>query len=226
MSRRQQRSTKKSVTFAPSAKMRLHLHVNQYTQEEKQSYFYQTEDFQSFKADVKRTARMMEKKQKIDDESTWCTRGVERRTMQGAKICTKLRIKAMNSVFKEQMNQFFEDEDANGDSTTSPFECETKSTTNDEKLAAIYTECTRRAVASAAMTGLSDEVVAKEIWREYEMDKVFQKHPTSTSSSSSSVSSFERQKPRKTSSFTKKLMSFKRSPQTFQLRRDVFNSAA
>jgi hypothetical protein len=149
-SEQQETTNKKSVAFAASAKMRLALHVNQYTAEEIQACYYSSEDFRSFKTDVKRTAKMIEFKQKMD-ETVYCTRGVEYKTREGKRIRSKLRSKADAAVFKEQMNQFFLEEE------------EGKNCRDEEKLAAFYSEVVKASVVAAYITGLSDEIVAQEL---------------------------------------------------------------
>jgi hypothetical protein len=186
MSTEQQRSTK-SVTFAETAKVRLTLHINDYSDDEIDACYYSREHFYGFKRDIKRTARMMQMKRKID-ENVFCTRGLESRTHAGNKTRSTKRKASVCSVLMEQMKQFRSEE------------AEGKNCYDDEKIAAMYAPFTRNSTTSAYLTGLSDEMVARE-----------QEQKTLD---------------RPTNNVACQLLKLRSCEGNFQIRREVYNSAA
>jgi hypothetical protein len=154
----------KSVTFAPTASMRLHRHINDYTTEEIQTKYYSRADFREFKRDIKLTLRMMEMKQKMDDISC-CQRGVECLTKQALRIRSKQSKAARFAVVNKELHQFLrtaqEQEEEQGRTASA----------DDEKIAIVYSSVTRESVAAAYHTGLSDEQHAKEESSHYSSTK-------------------------------------------------------
>jgi hypothetical protein len=123
--------------------MRLAIHINEYTEAEIDACYYSCEDFRAFKQDVKRTARMIEMKQKMD-ESVSCARGVESFTKNALKMKSNNRRAASLAVLKEQECQFEETG---------------RICYDDAKIAAIYSDAVRE---SATLTGLADEICIME----------------------------------------------------------------
>ena len=142
-----QPSTSK-VSFAPSATLRLARHLSEYTPEELEASYYSRRDFASFKEDVRRTLRMMEMKQRVDDEQlyssseadnfVYCTRGADAYTRQAIRIKSNTRRAATLAV----MDAF---DDAYHVSSST-------------EVAAAYTSISIASATAAHMVGLSDEL--------------------------------------------------------------------
>mmetsp|Transcript_135911 Transcript_135911/g.202118 ORF Transcript_135911/g.202118 Transcript_135911/m.202118 type:complete len:208 (-) Transcript_135911:19-642(-) len=150
----QHQTSKKSVTFAATASMRLARHITDYTSEEIKAAYYSGEDFREFKREIKRTLRMVDMKKKMDDIS-YCSRGVECLTKQSLAIRSKLREAARFAVLNKELHQFLrvETEEKIGS-------CGGK--IDDERIAVIYAGVSRESATIAYNTGLADEQYAKK----------------------------------------------------------------
>ena len=158
----------KSVSFAGSATMRLALHANDYTRDEIDACYYSQEDFRSFKDDVRRTVRMIEMKQKID-ETACCVRGAECFTKPALKKKSFTRKHARVAVFRELDLQFEEG----------------VTIYDDELIASVYQQHTSECTTSAYVIGLSDEMIAMEPRKELSLERRYT--PTMPSSIASNL---------------------------------------
>jgi hypothetical protein len=141
---RQNQKPTKSVAFANNVLMRLSLHISDYNEQEIQECFYNISEISEFKQDVKRTARMIEKKQDIDDVDV-CRRGAEHMTEEAANIRYQKRRAVVFEVLTEQ---FWAEENPGTPSSS-------------ERIAAKYSKVVRESTASAHVIGLSDERIVK-----------------------------------------------------------------
>jgi hypothetical protein len=142
-------STSKSVSFAPTAMLRLAIHINNYSDDEIEACFYSDSEYFEFKRDVKRTARMVEKKQNIGEVND-SRRGVECLTREALKIKSKNRRHARRAVMSEQLNQLLSEEHDGVD-----FQ-------DDNRIAAAYADTTRESAVMAYLAGLSDEAIVND----------------------------------------------------------------
>mmetsp|Transcript_123180 Transcript_123180/g.184219 ORF Transcript_123180/g.184219 Transcript_123180/m.184219 type:complete len:222 (-) Transcript_123180:50-715(-) len=154
-------TTTKSVTFAATAKMRLALHINQYTEAEIEACYYNGKDFRSFKLDVKRTVRMMEMKVSIDGSNT-CTRGTEGYVREAALMRSKVRRAAQATVLKEQWKQCKNGQEQQQQQQGYQTPNEEPEELDWEKIAAKYAPVSGASAVAAYVMGLSDAEVAKE----------------------------------------------------------------
>jgi hypothetical protein len=151
-------NTKKSVRFAPTAMMRLALHIDNYTDDEIDASFYSDAEYVAFKQDTRRTIRMVEMKQKID-EITVSRRGVESLTRDAVKLKSKHRRHARRVVMTEQeLQQSYDSVSESGCG-----EEESQQQEVDKKIAAACIAVTRESAIMAYLTGLSDEAVVFEL---------------------------------------------------------------
>ena len=122
--------SKKSVSFEPTATMRLALHVNNYTDDEYDACFYSHDDYRFFKSDVKRSVRKFEKKMMINKSQQSnkfsCPRGIESFTREGSAKKTLNRRNAWIAVLSKQAEMKvttpFESEKENNDDVQSVVE--------------------------------------------------------------------------------------------------------
>mmetsp|Transcript_16806 Transcript_16806/g.26128 ORF Transcript_16806/g.26128 Transcript_16806/m.26128 type:complete len:200 (+) Transcript_16806:59-658(+) len=135
----------KSVSFADKVHMRLSLHISEYSEREIRSCFVDSSEIAEFKKDVKRTARMIELNECIDDVEV-CRRGAEHMLEEATNIRYQIRRAAVFEVLTEQ---FWAEENA----------CGTPSSA--ERIAEKYSRMVAHSAASARLIALADEMVVK-----------------------------------------------------------------
>jgi hypothetical protein len=140
---RQNQKPTKSVAFANNVLMSVSLHISDYNEQEIQACFYNISEISEFKQDVKRTARMIETKQDIDDVDV-CRRGAEHMTEEATNIRHQKRRAVVFEVLTEQ---FWAEENPG--------------TPSSERITAKYSKAVRESAASAHVIGLSDEAIVK-----------------------------------------------------------------
>jgi hypothetical protein len=96
---------KKSVSFSESARMKKHIHINDFTQEEIDACWFTESELSQSRQEISYTIDLMTRGEDID-ASKYCTRGLECRTPQGAAIKVQTKIDAWDSVMDEQDRQF------------------------------------------------------------------------------------------------------------------------
>jgi hypothetical protein len=140
--------TTQSVTFSTKAKVRCMLHVNDYTEKQRQAAFYGADDFRAFKKENKQTLHKMEKNQRID-ENEFCVRGLERYLREASKPRNVHKRAAMSAVFAQQ---YMLDED----------EIDDNDMPADESIALVYSSLTGPSTVSAYLMGLADAKAVQE----------------------------------------------------------------
>ena len=99
------------VTFCPTAKMRLTLHINDYTNDEIDASYYSREDYSGFRQDVKSTIDLMDVGAEIknihcnpkqSECSDVCERGADHYTKEAIKTRFSIRRATYSAVFKAQ----------------------------------------------------------------------------------------------------------------------------
>ena len=151
--------------------MRLALHINQYTDEEYDACFYSDVDYHEFKRDVKRTRKMVEMKQRVD-EVHYSLRGIESiisEDVMKAKVMN--RKTATLAVMKEQA--LIQNDSSNSDDNA------------EQRIGTAYTNVNRGSTTSAYLMGLADETFIQEE-RQLEF-KLVQSHVGASSRSISST---------------------------------------
>ena len=147
-------TSSKSVTFAKTASMRLALHVNNYTDDEYDACWFTPEDYQQFKKEIIRTARIMDNSNDRRLPKALCTRGVESKTKEGMKLRYKNVQTAKLAVLGEQMRQRIQSE--NNDNAVDVHD------EQQQQIADLYSKYSESSTSVAYTKGLLDEFVAKE----------------------------------------------------------------
>lgn len=96
---------KKSVSFSESARMKKHIHIKNFTQEEIDACWFTEAELSQSRREIDYTIELMTRGEDID-ASKYCTRGLECCTPQGAATKTQNKIDAWDSVMDEQDKQF------------------------------------------------------------------------------------------------------------------------
>ena len=139
---------KKTVSFSKNAKMKGTLHLDDYTTEEIQATWYARTEMKQIREDVRLTVKLMDEgllSSKDNEDSEYCTRGLECRTSRLSPIKTHNKRIARDVVLDEQDYQQFQ-----------------LMTCDPERLATVYNRVTYQCQVKASMVGLSDEKIAKE----------------------------------------------------------------
>jgi hypothetical protein len=96
---------KKSVSFSESARMKKHIHINNFTQEEIDACWFPEAERSQSRQEIDYTIELMTRGEDID-ASKYCTRGLECRTPQGAATKNQNKVDAWDTVMDEQDRQF------------------------------------------------------------------------------------------------------------------------
>jgi len=96
--------TKTRVSFNPRARIRLVPTVESYSQEETDAYWYSSEDLTMIMNDVCSIVERMERNQPMD-ETTECTRGLEKRTRTSIESRKGERVQMLEAVAREYYMQ-------------------------------------------------------------------------------------------------------------------------
>jgi ribosome-binding protein aMBF1 (putative translation factor) len=132
------------VSFSKRVKVKRTLAIGEYTRDEMESTWYESEELQAMALDVRLTVQMIGKGEELD-EASHCQRGVENRTSLGKETTRSNRRNAVRAVLKAQEHQ------------------RRKGIKNQEELASVYTEYTKWSGLTAQAMGLSDEQVAQKV---------------------------------------------------------------
>jgi hypothetical protein len=106
---------RKEVFFSNQIRIRLTLHVRDYTQEEIEATWFSKTDFENIKADVRFDIGLLhEGTHGAQDTTSFCRRGLECRTKEGMRKRMSNKIIARNAVLDEQDRQWanYETDDA------------------------------------------------------------------------------------------------------------------
>jgi hypothetical protein len=142
-------TTTQSVTFATKVRRNFSLHINDYTEKQRQAAFYNAEDVRAFKKENIRTLRKMEKNQRIDENEFCTSRGLERYLREASKLRNVRRRAAISAVLAQQC-MIQEDETDDNDMPA------------DESIALAYSSFTGSSTVSAYLMGLGDEEAVQE----------------------------------------------------------------
>mmetsp|Transcript_111045 Transcript_111045/g.155896 ORF Transcript_111045/g.155896 Transcript_111045/m.155896 type:complete len:203 (-) Transcript_111045:28-636(-) len=141
---------RKGVSFATNVATYDIIHLAEFSDEERESSWYNRNELRAIKDDAKRMANLSVM---TDDATTdninnadLCLRGLEAKTPSGSRKKRQNRIEARAAVFMEQ-----EVQDDNGFS-------------DPDELADVYFEYTESCQAEAQMIAIRDEKEAKEIY--------------------------------------------------------------
>ena len=135
-------SSKKTVSFASTARIKRILHLKEYSKEELVTTWYQTADFDRIRQEINETIDLMEEGTLLD-ESRYCKRGIEFHTREGSKLRRDNRSMSLCALLEEQSIQNDEGE-------------------NDvEMMARVYSEYTCRCSIAAHMVALSDYEIVR-----------------------------------------------------------------
>jgi hypothetical protein len=96
---------KKSVSFSESARMKKHIHINNFTQEEVDACWFTEAERSQSRQEIDYTIELMTRGGDID-ASKYCTRGLECRTPHGSATKKQSKVDAWDSVMDEQDRQF------------------------------------------------------------------------------------------------------------------------
>jgi hypothetical protein len=134
-----QKSSKKSVSFFPTVRLRTVKHINDYTHVEFEETWYSQTDLDIVIEECLETVRMMAKEEVLLAEDGFCKRGLEYQTPKGAKFRKGNKVCAMQIVMEEQNLQ------------------RNMGIVDAEYLAELYIDATKNSERLALMRGLSDE---------------------------------------------------------------------
>ena len=130
-------STKKSVSFQGHVSSRAALHINDYSEEEKQATWLNAADMQRIHGDIRYTIEMMNGGGTVDEDE-WSIGGLEYKTHKGTQIRCATRSASIRAVLNEQYRQ------------------EAGHFLDEEELAKVYTGCTSRCQITARLLALSN----------------------------------------------------------------------
>jgi hypothetical protein len=128
----------RGVTFAPALEVvRSTIHIHDYTTDEKRACWYDTYDWEVFRAERRIVLQRMEKGMKLNP-GKHCTRGLEARTKLGCRRRHMAMVGAVHGILDEQDAQF------------------RRGFVNPDVISHIYIMITRKSRAAAADRGLED----------------------------------------------------------------------
>ena len=145
------------VSFAETAKMRLALHVNDFTDEEYYACFYSPQDYKRFKHEIKQTiVHHRNHKSSRDDDKYCCTRGIEHRlTKESSKQRSTIMTQAKLAVLGEQTLR--------GQICDCNKEHEhPKNDNEDVQIASSYSKYAMTSRIQALMMGIADQIIASD----------------------------------------------------------------
>lgn len=131
------RSTRRSVTFEQNVDVREVPHLKELPKEDVLETWYTPEDFDGIKKSIVNTLRLMVAKKPVGSDH--CTRGLEFRTPEGAKLRKKNKLDALTAVWNEQVAQWKDNK------------------TDEDAISRVYREQTLKCLEVARRFGMSDE---------------------------------------------------------------------
>lgn len=134
--------TRRSVTFEHNVDVREVPHRKDLRKEDILATWYNSEDFERIKKTLVVTLRLMLAKKQVGSDQ--CTRGLEFRTPQGAKLRKKNKLDALTAVWNEQVAQWKEN------------------ITDEDAISRVYQEQSLKCRQAARKFGLQDELAAQK----------------------------------------------------------------
>jgi hypothetical protein len=137
----------KSVSFNQSVRVQKVLHIRDYTKEEIASSFYSSSEMSCIKRDTKEAVQKLETlgiRKCRTALVNFCTRGLEQRTREGAKLRSQNKVTSVQTVIEEQKRQ------------------KSQGVCDPNRLAFVYLSESRHCLAMAQETGMDDEEESKE----------------------------------------------------------------
>ena len=147
----------KTVSFSPMVMVK---DIDYYTKEEKEASFYNSDDLQDFKQDIRSTLHMMEARMPID-EITFTRKGTESFTARGAELRRTWRTDARRAVFNTQKQLYFEAIESNNNDDTADNNCCIDGESICEAIATAYARTSSKCAQLAYITGLTDERIVR-----------------------------------------------------------------
>ena len=158
-------TSSKSVQFNSTVFVRTTIHVDDYSDEEYERCWYQSNEVAEFKKENAQTVSLVESGLKLNEATAACTtsegapelcmRGLEGRTKRGSRRRRDNKYKGMCAVMDEQDRQLETLSDASA-------------VLDDEAIREKYVEFNRRCSSEAYAAGLSDQMEALRIFGEEE----------------------------------------------------------
>lgn len=136
--------SRKRVTFKSSLKMRKIASHRKYTKEERAATWYSPAEYKQLRDQATRTAKKMARGSSVDTLKE-TSRGLEHRSADAHKIRQTKRLDIIWTVLGEQDEMYENGEDVDHD-----------------KIAEIYSMCTKDCVAEARIRGLEDELAVRD----------------------------------------------------------------
>lgn len=137
--------TKKTVRFSESNEICPVQHLDDYTDAEVASIWYDASDYGEIKSDYKHTVLMMECSKSLPDEE-YTSRGLEYRTQRGAWARHENKRAAYGAVLDEQDIQWSKNKD------------------DHDRLATVYSEHTAKTAKAAYLVALKDARAARDVY--------------------------------------------------------------
>ena len=98
-------SPRKTVKFSESVKARLTTHINNFTWQERNSYWYTPDEFKQMRSDISVTMQLIEMEIDISSSPEFCARGLEVQTVEGARQRAEKKQRAWKTLSSEQQSQ-------------------------------------------------------------------------------------------------------------------------
>eukprot|EP00980_Cylindrotheca_fusiformis_P000770 scaffold184_cov125-Cylindrotheca_fusiformis.AAC.5 len=134
----------KHVTFKNSLKLRKIASHRKYTREEHKASWYSRSECKKLRDAASKTSKKMEKGVNVDKDGKDCSRGLEFKSAESHKLRQTKRLDIIWTVLGEQDDMIEREEDI-----------------DHEKIAKIYTMCSRQCVKEARERGLEDEAAVR-----------------------------------------------------------------
>lgn len=98
-------SLPRKVTFCEKVKARLTPHINNFTMQERKSYWYTPDEFKRIRSDISVTVQLIEMEIDISSSPEFCAQGLEMQTLDGARRRAETRQRVWRALSFEQESQ-------------------------------------------------------------------------------------------------------------------------
>lgn len=131
--------TTKSVKFSEKVKARTTTHLKSFTPEEKQAYWYTSDEIKEIREDIRATLKLMEMEMDLSSSQEFCTRGLEGQIREVARRRSDKKRRIWLALLAEQEDQY------------------KRGRYSEQSLADIYSAEVEESMMSALIIGLIDE---------------------------------------------------------------------
>ena len=145
---------KKQVSFDKLVQVKEHLHVIDFSNEEKQTYWLTGSEKRSIRKDAKHIVQKISKRQRLSSTISVCTRGLEGYSTQNAQFRREIQKKTKQAVFQEQQRLR-----TNAFRTTS----NTSWYNDDERIATAYKQLSTICQLQARTNALNDQLESFDV---------------------------------------------------------------